>query len=643
MPDATPFEPRVDDRGLQLTWLDADDEPREAPEATVAALREVIGTPPDDLAARGPLVSRPGRDLGLGAVRVVCEDGSRHEVDGPLPADFPLGYHRLTTAEGVERRLVVSPGRCWTPEQPTWGWAVQLYAARSRAGWGIGDLGDLAALRRWTERLGGGLLVVNPLHAVGPSVPQEASPYLPATRRFRNPLYLRVEDVPGWDDALLAELDLVEDLAAARATDLVDRDRVWPLKARALRAVLDRSGPGERPEGAGDDFAAWRRAEGEGLERFALWSVVAGDHGADWHTWPEALRDPDGPAVADLARERADDVTFHAWLQWLLDAQLRAASGDLTVVQDLPIGVSGGGSDAWSWQGVLADGVTVGAPPDALNSSGQDWGSPPLVPWRLQEADYEPFVEAVRATLAGAGGLRVDHVMGLFRLWWIPEGAEPTQGAYVRYPSDDLLDIVALESHRARAVVVGEDLGTVEPGVREALAERDVLTYRVLWFEDEEPATWPTSALATVTTHDLPTVAGLWTGSDVEDQLASSDMDPAAVRAGREELRERLLRHDALAPDDGPDRAVAAAYERLAQAPCLMLSLSLEDALGEERRPNVPGTTERPNWCLPLPLAVEDLVAGPADHLAQRVAGRVAEHGAGRGAGRAADGGAGRG
>jgi 4-alpha-glucanotransferase len=600
-------DPAVDEWGVQHRWLDARDEVHETDDETVRRLREVIGTPPDDLEDRAPVVTRPGRDPGLGAVRVRCEDGTEREVDGALPDDFPLGYHRVVTAAGVERRLIVSPGRCWLPDEPSWGWAVQLYAARSTRSWGIGDLGDLRTLREWTESTGGGFVLVNPLHAVAPVVAgtsMEASPYLPATRRFRNPVYLRVEDVPGHEPG---------DVDAARrdevaAAPLVDRDAAWALKRPALRAAYDRTAAAD----AG--FATWREEQGAPLEEFATWSALAealgAEHGTDWHGWPEPLRHPDGDAVARWRDDHADEVGFGAWLQWQLDAQLRLAAGGLTVIQDLPIGVSGGGADAWARQDVLAQGVSVGAPPDALNTLGQDWGSPPLVPWRLRAADYEPFVQSVRATIAGAGGLRIDHVMGLFRLWWIPEEGDARGGGYVRYPSDDLLDIVALESHRARAVVVGEDLGTVEPGVSEALAERRILSYKVLWFEDDAPATWPREALATVTTHDLPTVAGLWTGADARDQVAATGMPVDDVRAGREELLGRLSR-EPLADDASPAEAVEAAYAQLVEAPSLLVALSLEDAVLEERRPNVPGTTERENWRIPLAVPVDRLDESP--------------------------------
>ena len=380
---------------------------------------------------------------------------------------------------------------------------------------------------------------------------------------------------------------------------------MWALKRDVLwRAFCDTDG------GRDPSFAAWRERQGRPLQEFATWCTLAEQHGPDWRGWPAELRRPERPEVAAYAEDRADRVAFHAWLQWQLDVQLRRASGDLLVLQDLPIGVSGGGADAWAWADEVAGGVTVGAPPDLLNSTGQDWGSPPLVPWRLRAADYEPFIQSVRGTIAGAGGLRIDHVMGLFRLWWIPEGHAATDGAYVRYPSEDLLDIVALESHRAQAVVVGEDLGTVEPGVREALAERGILSYRLLWFEDDDPADWPASALAAVTTHDLPTVAGLWTGSDAVDQLATTTMSEDDVRArpGRPArpaaARRRARRRRGRRRGRGrrPRRTASSA-----RAPSLLLSVALEDAVHEERRPNMPGTVDRDNWRIPLPVPVEDL------------------------------------
>jgi 4-alpha-glucanotransferase len=610
-------KPTTDDWGIDATWQDALDEEHEVPESTIERLREVIGRPPADLADRAPIVVRPGDALEVAEGDVVCEDGELRHVAGVLPDDFPLGYHWLTTPEGRRRRLIVSPGRCWLPEgHRAWGWAVQLYATRSRASWGIGDLADLRAVRETAAGQGAGFLLINPLHAVAPIPEQEASPYLPATRRFRNPLYLRVAEVPGAE-----AVDLEEHAGRAlNDAELIDRDAIWARKREVLMRIF-------LAHGGGEAFVRWREEQGEPLQTWATWAAVADQHGADWHAWPEELRRPDGPGVAGFAEQNGATVAFHAWLQWALDQQLSAATEGMTVIQDLPIGVAGGGADAWAWQDVLAAGVSVGAPPDEFNAAGQDWGSPPLVPWRLRDADYEPFIQSIRATMAGAGGLRIDHVMGLFRLWWVPADGGPKEGAYVRYPAEDLLDIVALESSRAQAVVVGEDLGTVEEGVREALAEHGILSYRLLWFEDEDPSEWPVEAMAAVTTHDLPTVAGLWTAADLAEQRDHGAAGDEELERGRDSLLKRL---PGLPPDASPEDAVLSAYRLLARAPSTLLSATLDDAVGEPRRPNMPGAGNRPNWSLPLPVPVEELAAHPllqqvARTLADGVAGDPAE------------------
>ncbi|GAB3347858.1 4-alpha-glucanotransferase [Modestobacter lapidis] len=603
-------QPTTDAWGIDASWLDAlDTEHTIAPE-TIERMRQVIGEPPADLLHTAPIVARPGDALEVDEAAVECEDGRTRHVDGELPEDFPLGYHRLRTPDGRERRLIVSPGRCWLPEGwRGWGWAVQLYATRGRDSWGIGDLGDLRAVRELAQQQGAGFVLVNPLHAVAPTPAQEASPYLPATRRFRNPVYLRVLDVPG-----AGRVDLEADAGRALSdAELIDRDAVWAHKRRVLRRIFDAG------IGAGVDegpFREWWWHQGQPLMDWATWCALADVHGPDWHTWPEELRDPRGRAVATFVTGHDPEIAFHAWLQYVVDLQLTAATEGLTVIQDLPIGVSGGGADAWAWQDVLASGVSVGAPPDAFNSQGQDWGSPPLVPWRLQAADYEPFIQSIRATMAGAGGLRVDHVMGLFRLWWVPTEGSAADGAYVRYPSEDLLDIVALESHRAQAIVVGEDLGTVEEGVREAMAEHGILSYRLLWFEDDAPAQWPAGSMAAITTHDLPTVAGLWTGADLAEQREHGTGTDEELERGRTSLLAQL---DGVPEGATPAEAVEAAHRRLATAPSVLLSATLDDALAEERRPNMPGTTERPNWQLPLPVPVEELAGHPGVQTVARV------------------------
>ncbi len=358
---------------------------------------------------------------------------------------------------------------------------------------------------------GAGFLLVNPLNAVALGAPQEPSPYFPASRRFGNPVYLQVEAIPGAQSA-------DRQAASSAGAELngrpgIDRDEVWRIKRPVLEQILDRGGPE-------DAFLAWRAEQGPALEQFATWSALADRYGNSWVDWPAQFRRPDNPAVRHFQQQQEDAVTFHAWLQWQLHRQLGEAAHRLRIVQDLPIGFDPHGADAWAWQNLIAFDATVGAPPDQFNAAGQDWGLPPFIPWRLREAGYQPFIDSVRATMTAAGGLRIDHVMGLFRLWWIPRGADATGGAYVRYPAHDLLDIIALESVRAAAVVVGEDLGTVEAGVREAMQERGLLSYRLLWFEEERPSRWPVSAMGAISTHDLPTVAGLSSGADLANQRA---------------------------------------------------------------------------------------------------------------------------
>ncbi|HEX4147584.1 MAG TPA: 4-alpha-glucanotransferase, partial [Pirellulales bacterium] len=327
--------------------------------------------------------------------------------------------------------------------------------------------------------------------------------------------------------------------------------------------------------------------------------------GPDWHVWPAEYRRCDSPAIAAWASAHRDRIRFHQWLQWLIDGQLARASAEIPVMHDLPIGVDPGGADAWVWQDTLAQGCSVGAPPDIYNSQGQDWGLPPFIPHKLRECGYEPIVKTLRGVLRHAGALRIDHVMGLFRLFWVPHGMGPRQGTFVRYRADELLAILALESHRAGAFVVGEDLGTVEMGVREQLAERQILSYRLLWFENTPPREYPRLAMVAVTTHDLPTIAGLWTGTDFAAQQAIG-LDPSA--AATQEIKDRLVHRGGVAPAAPTEQVIERAYAALAESPSLIVSATLEDALAVEQRTNMPGTTEQwPNWSIPLPGGLDAL------------------------------------
>jgi 4-alpha-glucanotransferase len=528
-----------------------------------------------------------------GPADIVLEEGTVVHAPEALPPDLPPGYHDLVPLDGgPTTRLIVTPGRCHLPpDLRTWGWAVQLYAARSRSSWGIGDLADLRLLGRWARDQGAGVLALSPLHAPGPAQPQQSSPYYPSSRCFLNPLHLRVEAVPG-AHAAGADLDRLATAGRALNTDRqIDRDRVWALKREALEAIFAASPPDPA-------FEAFRAGRGEALDRFATWCALADRHGNGWGDWPTELRHPENEAVRAFAAANAPDVRFHAWLQWCCEAQLATATAELPCITDLAVGVDPGGADAWALQDLLALDAHVGAPPDEFNTDGQDWGLPPFVPWRLRNARYEPFSAMVRAALRHAGGLRIDHVMGLFRLFWMPADGGPSDGTYVRSPAGDLLDILALESHRARAFVVGEDLGTVEDEVRQELADRNVLSYRLLWFEPGPPASYPEQALAAVTTHDLPTIAGLWSGHDP----AASDMA---------EPRDRLRAATGVDAGARVDEVVVAAHRALAQAPSRVLLATLDDALLVEERPNMPGTVQASNWSTALPVPIEDLATDP--------------------------------
>jgi 4-alpha-glucanotransferase len=574
-------------------------------------------------------------------------DGRRiGEATFALPADLPIGYHRLHVSAGgvdADASLIVAPNTAKLPASlgggRTWGLATQLYSVRSEKSWGIGDLTDLTDLAVWSAaQHDAGFILVNPLHAAAPAPPMEPSPYLPTSRRFVNPIYLRVEAIPEF--AYVAdrgELRKARSSAQRRAkkSTLIDRDAVWKIKRAALKAVYRV----RRSAGRELAYAAYRNREGRSLDDFATWCALAEKYGNDWHRWPEALQHPAGEAVAAFAAKRADAVDFHRWLQWLLDDQLTSAQAtaiqagmSLGVMHDLAVGVDPNGADAWALQDVLALGVSVGAPPDEYNQLGQDWSQPPWRPDQLIAHGYEPFRALVNAVLRHAGGVRIDHIIGLFRLWWIPDGMAPTEGTYVRYDHEALIGIVALEAQRAGAVVVGEDLGTVEPWVRDYLAERGLLGTSILWFEldrdgggDPLPARrWREYCLSSVTTHDLPPTAGYLAGEHVRirEELG------LLTRPASEELADDRLEQDAwlatlraaelLGDDPTVEEIVSALYAFLGRTPSRLLALALPDAVGDVRAQNQPGTTnEYPNWRVKLTgpdgkeLLLEDVFTDP--------------------------------
>ena len=553
------------------------------------------------------------------------EDGSTIGPVHELDPDLPLGVHRLvpedggpTTALFVVPSCVPGPGR-------TWGWSTQLYATRSRTSWGQGDLGDLARLAQWAQSSGASLLAHNPLGASLPLAHQQPSPYYASSRRFLSPLYLDVTAVHG---ARSIGSDLERAAAAGTAlnsSERIDRDQVWRVKLDALEDIWAQL----------RDVGAIRRhwPDDPLADQHALFCALAEHHGSGWLDWPEQHRHPDLPTVGAFAEAHRDRVDFWRWLQVETEVQLAtAAAAGAGLIADLPVGFDPSGSDAWIDQDLLALDCSIGAPPDDLGPLGQDWGLPPYIPWKLRAAGYAPWIDTLRRSVAHCAALRVDHVMGLFRLFWIPPGGDARDGGYVYQgasvdspdPVVELLDLAMMEACRADAGLVGEDLGTVEPSVRDAMTRRSVFGYRIAWFEDDPPAQWPAHSLAALTTHDLPTTAGRWCGDDERARVAAGLPADAEAEAT---MRARLAAIAGVDPDDEIDVGDLSrrAHEGLAASGSDLAVVTLDDAIAEPRRPNLPGTVdEYPNWRLPLPVALEDLGAAGADDIAavMRASGR---------------------
>ncbi|MET7474215.1 4-alpha-glucanotransferase [Streptomyces sp. NPDC005648] len=585
-------------------------------------------------------------------LRVETEQGETRGAADRLPP----GIHRLTATAPDGRtadvHLVVAPPRLPTPAARSYGLLVQLYSLLSRRSWGMGDLGDLGELTAWAGRaLGAGFVQVNPLHAAVPGAPTDPSPYRPSSRRFPDPVHLRVEDVPEYAyvedrERLRSLLERAERLRGSvlEKGALIDRDAVWELKREALELIREVSlGPGRRAAYA--DFLA---EQGEALEDHATWCALAEVHGSDWRRWPAALRDPRSAETARARAELMDRVDFHCRLAWLTDAQLTAAQRvareagmPVGIVHDLAVGVHPDGADAWAQQDHFAAGMSVGAPPDAFNARGQDWGLPPWRPDRLAESGYAPYRRLLRALFRYAGALRIDHVMGLFRLWWVPQGHPPTEGTYVRYDAEAMLAVLVLEASRAGAVVIGEDLGTVEPGVRERLRERGVLGTSVLWFERDwdgdgrplPPDAWREDCLATATTHDLPPTAARLSGEHVElrDRLGlltrPLEEERAEAAADTGEWLALLARLGLLHGTGGAhgesqeEAEIQAVHRFLLRTPARMVGVWLPDCVGDRRPQNLPGTWDQyPNWRLPIadaegrPVTLEELAGSARLH-----------------------------
>ncbi|SJM56635.1 4-alpha-glucanotransferase [Gulosibacter sp. 10] len=604
------------------------------------------------------IVLEPGADAALGAPPAAVQvehDAAPREIDGALvgearfrlPDTLPLGWHELVahiaedpaedaSAEGGRSRrrrggqenrsrLIVAPeAQSVGVEDPAWGIMAQLYQARSDGSWGIGDLRDLQTVGRWGAERDADFVLVNPFHAAAVTTPIEPSPYLPTSRRFADPSLISIGDVIaefelGLDEASANRIaELASYGRALNRVDKIDRDASWLAKREALTICFDamrRSGhPGWR------DFGFFCEEEGQSLIDFATWCSLCEQHGGDWHEWPEGLRTPQSPEVDAFRQEHSDRVEFYCWVQFVLRGQtlrtqerLREAGMTIGVMHDLAVGVHPHGADAWSLDESLARGVSVGAPPDQYNQLGQNWSQPPLRPDTLERDGYEPLREVLRASFIGAGALRIDHILGMFRQWWIPEGLGPEQGTYVTYDHEAMIGVLLLEAHRAGALVIGEDLGTVSELTREVMAERDVYGTQVMWFErgedgaPREPRDYRVECLATVTTHDLPPTGGFLELAhiDLRERLGLLAESADEVRVEEEALlaayRDRLREADLVGENPTTEELVIALHEFMAASVSKLFGVALADLAGDRRAINQPGTSsEYPNWSLPL-------------------------------------------
>jgi len=572
----------------------------------------------------------------------VVDGVERGQATFRIPGTLAVGYHRLVvrtpSVPGESRSLlVVTPVRAPEPLRRSWGLMTQLYSLRSRSSWGIGDFTDLGDLGHLAaRRAGADFVLVNPLHAAEPVAPLTPSPYLPTTRRFLAPWYVRVEDVP--EAAYLSAADRAGVIALggpARALDddarRIDRDTVWTAKLAALRIVHQVPRSAAREEA----YRAFCDSEGQGLADFALWSALYERFG--FGAWPTGYENPQAPGARRARTELADEIEFQAWLQWVADEQLgtaqrrsREAGMAIGVMEDLAVGSHPLGADVWIQHDLLATTVAVGAPPDMYNQLGQVWSMRPWRPDALERDGYGAYRAMLRSVLRNCGAVRIDHVLGLFRMWWVPDGASARDGAYVTYDHEAMVGILCLEAQRAGAVVIGEDLGTVEPWVSGYLADRGVLGTTVQLFEKSwdgsprPPQEFRRSVLTSVTTHDLPPTAGFLAGEHVEIRAdlglltVPVEEERAAALAERDSLVRDLQRRGLVGSDPSVEEVVLGLYAFIGQTPSLLLGVALVDAVGERRAQNQPGTDqEYPNWKIPLadevgrPVHLDDLFDAP--------------------------------
>jgi 4-alpha-glucanotransferase len=651
--------------GIAVKWIDSANKPQRVSIEVMRHILAALGLPcgsPEDLtrsrhelsvrrrqlpplitATVGEAVILPIADGSLPArVRLVHEDGTtvdlapQQSANGRAslqPVSLP-GYYTLDLGERSVT-LAAAPPRCRTVEDITpgsllWALAVQVYGLRRPGDSGIGDMGAVGMLAESAARLEADALALSPTHAMFTADPGHFSPYSPSSRLFHNPLHADPRSLFG---AARVAQAIHDKTLEGEPSDLETRSQIdWPQAARVKLSIFRRlfdhfastdliAVPATR---LAADFAQFRADGGDLLEEHARFEALHAErlsincNAWDWRSWPVEWRGPHGPALEEFAASNQREILFHSFLQWIAERSFAAAQKTalqsgmrIGLIADLAVGMSGGGSHAWARQNDILVGLNVGAPPDQFNSLGQNWGLTTFSPHALVAGGFAPFIATLRAGMQHCGGLRIDHAMGLMRLWVIPDGGTPQEGAYLAYPLDDLLRLTALESHRQCAIVIGEDLGTVPPGFRERLVKAGIAGMRVLWFERQRrrfvpPDLWPTEAAAMTSTHDLPTVAGWWRGTDIavrarcglgrdsQEERAARDMDRQVLWSA---FRAANVEQGPPPPPDGAPRVVDAAVRFIGRTPTRLALVPLEDALALEHQPNVPGTIdEHPNW-----------------------------------------------
>lgn len=675
--------------GLLLEWENSDGEPCQLSEQVQRNLLEVLGystvnesamaeslqrlkhlNAPQSPAEWPPLLTAdcdtpvtlpsplsPGTAFTLMLEQGSCVEGYLDNA-GAVPGITEVGYHQLQIAN-TQLTLAVAPHQCYSPSDASgeitprlWGLAAQLYALRRP---GDGGIGDTLALENFVTRAteqGADAVAISPTHAMFSADPERYSPYSPSTRLLYNVLYSAAETLLGETCVLDAQVrnGLQAELRRLEADDLLD----WPEAARVklswLRYLYDdfMAREDDDAQALRREMQEFRRLGGELLEDHCRFEALQRELGpGDWREWPAELRDPASPTLAHFAETRADEIGFHAFLQWITDAGLTRAQHvarengmSIGLITDLAVGADASGSQTWSRPTDMLEGVSIGAPPDLFNVHGQDWGLAAFSPFGLKRSGFRSFIDMLRSAFAHAGGVRIDHILGFMRLWLIPQGSPPTEGGYLSYPLDDMLRLVALESWRHRAIVIGEDLGTVAPGFRQHLTARGILGMQVLWFEQDEghnylaASDWNPNAMATTSTHDLPTVAGWWAGRDIEwrshlgllKETQSAESEQLARRQERAKLASTLGLLGATpttetldAADIPASQVLDACARHLAGTPAPLFLLPVEDALGLEEQANLPNTVdEHPNWRRRWASNANDLLA--SDEVRQRLA-----------------------